>query len=315
MKILRDLGARPSWQAASIAIGNFDGVHLGHCALLTRARQRAEALGGPVLAVTFDPHPSTVLAPHLAPPLLTTVQRRLELLAGNGVDIAVVLQFSAALAAMPAERFVEDVLRRELAAAHVVVGHDFSYGQGRGGSTSTLLAHGARGGFGVDVLAAVQVDGEIASSTRIRGHLRSGNLARARALLGHGYDVDGVVVHGAKRGRELGFPTANVAPELELIAASGVYAVRLALLGESGAPGPFLPAVASLGTNPTFVTGGARTFEVFVLDFSGDLYDRRVRVELVHKLRDEARFASIDALIAQMRADVAEARALLSAGP
>ncbi|MEZ4362335.1 MAG: bifunctional riboflavin kinase/FAD synthetase [Kofleriaceae bacterium] len=317
MKTLRGPGVRPDWRAAAVAIGNFDGVHLGHRALLERARERARALGGPAIAVTLDPHPSALLAPHLAPPLLTTMERRLELLADTGIDVAIVLAFSAELASMPAERFVDEILRGELAAKHVVVGHDFSYGQGRGGSTSTLVAHGARADFAVDVLSAVQVDGEIASSTRVRGHLRAGNLARARALLGHGYDLEGVVVHGAKRGRELGFPTANVEPELELICGTGIYAARLAVF-EPGAPdrgalGASLPAVASLGTNPTFVTQGARTLEVFVLDYSADLYDRRVRVELVEKLRDEARFDSVDALVAQIHDDVAAARRALRA--
>lgn len=338
MELLRGPGLRPHWEAAAVAIGNFDGVHLGHRALLERAIARASALGGPAIAVTFDPHPTSVLAPHLAPPLLTTLERRLQLLAETGIDIAVVMQFSAELAAMPAQEFVEQVLRRELAASHIVVGYDFSYGRGRGGSTSTLAAHGAQAGFGVDVIDAVEIGAagtdakEIASSTRIRGHLRSGNLARAQQLLGHGYDVDGVVVHGAKRGRLLGFPTANVRPEGELIAGTGIYAVRFAVYDEGAvAPAPEaltsalvsaqptallgapLPAVASLGTNPTFVDSGARTLEVYVLDFAGDLYDRRVRVELVEKLRDEAKFDSIEALIAQIEADAAAARRVLGA--
>jgi riboflavin kinase / FMN adenylyltransferase len=337
MELLRGPGLRPHWEAAAVAIGNFDGVHLGHRALLERAIARARALGGPAIAVTFDPHPTSVLAPHLAPPLLTTLERRLQLLAETGIDLAVVMQFTAELAAMSAPEFIEQVLRRELAARHVIVGYDFSYGRGRGGSTSTLQAHGAQAGFGVDVIAAVEVGDpagarEIASSTRIRGHLRSGNLARAQQLLGHGYDVDGVVVHGAKRGRLLGYPTANVRPESELIAGTGIYAVRFAVYDEGAvAPAPealtsalvsarpplllgaSLPAVASLGTNPTFVDSGARTLEVYVLDFAGDLYDRRVRVELVEKLRDEAKFDSIEALIAQIEGDVAAARRVLGA--
>jgi riboflavin kinase/FMN adenylyltransferase len=342
MEVLRGASAPPRWEAAAVAIGNFDGVHLGHRELLDRAVARARALGGPAIAVTFDPHPTSVLAPHLAPPLITTMERRLQLFAAAGVDLAVVLPFTAELAAMPAAEFVEVILRRQLAARHVVVGYDFSYGQGRGGSTSTLEAHGARAGFGVEVVPAVQVPLEaaapkesgasgleIASSTRIRGHLRSGNLARARRLLGHAYDVDGVVVHGAKRGRQLGFPTANVQPELDVLAGTGIYAVRFALYPEGAVaqppeglgaalasgprPGAPLPAVASLGTNPTFVAGGARTLEVYVLDFAGDLYDRRVRVELVEKLRDEAKFDSLDALVAQIRDDVAAARRVLGA--
>jgi riboflavin kinase/FMN adenylyltransferase len=340
MELLRGPGLRPHWEAAAVAIGNFDGVHLGHRALLERAIARARALGGPAIAVTFDPHPTSVLAPHLAPPLLTTLERRLQLLAATGIDIAVVMQFSAELAAMPAPEFIEQVLRRELAARHIVVGYDFSYGRGRGGSTSTLESHGAQAGFGVDVIDAIEIgepgaatgEREIASSTRIRGHLRSGNLARARRLLGHSYDLDGVVVHGAKRGRLLGFPTANVRPEVDLIVGTGIYAVRFAVYDEGARAlpaealtgplvsalhpprlGPPLPAVASLGTNPTFVENGARTLEVYVLDFAGDLYDRRVRVELVEKLRDEAKFESSEALVAQIESDEAAARRVLGA--
>jgi riboflavin kinase / FMN adenylyltransferase len=346
MDIVRGLGQRPRWNAAAIALGNFDGVHCGHRALLELATRRARALGGPAIAVTFDPHPTSVLAPHLAPPLLTTMERRLQLLASTGIDLAVVLPFSIELAAMPAADFIEQVLCRDLAARHIVVGYDFSYGQGRGGSTSTLVAHGARAGFGVDVVDPILIDGEIASSTRIRGHLRSGDLGKVRRLLGHAYDLDGVVVHGAKRGRELGFPTANVRPEVELIAALGIYAVRFSVDSASSDSassdsassdsassdsassdsassdsassttgearfGPPLPAVASLGTNPTFVDRGDRSLEVFVLDFSDDLYGRRVRVELVEKLRDEAKFDSVQALIAQMHRDVAAARLAL----
>lgn len=333
MKLLRGPGLVPDWDAAAIAIGNFDGVHRGHRALLARAIARSKECGGPSIAVTFDPHPTSVLAPHLAPPLLTTLERRLQLLAEAGIDLAVVMKFSAELAAMPAPEFVEQVLLRELAARHVVVGYDFSYGRGRAGTTSTLREHGARAGFGVDVIEAVALEGageEVASSTRIRGHLRSGEVTRARALLGHGYDVDGVVVHGAKRGRLLGFPTANVRPEGELFVGTGIYAVRFSIYEEGAvapapdaltgalvsAPHPLLgealPAVASLGTNPTFADSGARTLEVYVMDFAADLYDRRVRVEFVEKLRDEAKFESVEALVAQIGEDVTAARRALA---
>lgn len=314
MEVVRGLAAKPRWDKAAIALGNFDGVHLGHRALLDRAIARARELSGKSVAVTFDPHPTAVLAPQHAPALLTTVARRLEWLEHTGVDAAVVIPFSAELAAMTAEDFVEQVLLQHLAAAHVVVGYDFGYGRGRAGSAATLSAHGARAGFGVDVIAPVTLAGQAASSTAIRGHLRLGDLASARRLLGHAYDLDGVVVHGEKRGRTLGFPTANVEPDLPLVLGSGIYACRLAVF-EDARPttlGPALPAVASLGTNPTFVDGTRRTLEVFVLDFTGDLYDRRVRVELVTKLRDEARYPSIDALVAQITRDVQDARRALA---
>jgi riboflavin kinase/FMN adenylyltransferase len=314
MEVVFGLTAPPSWTTSAVAIGNFDGVHRGHRALVERARAAAARAGAKSVAVTFDPHPTAVVAPARSPALITTVARRLELLADTGVDAAVVLPFSPALAAMAADDFVDQVLRRGLGATHVVVGYDFGYGRGRAGSPATLREHGARAGFGVDVIEPIEVGGAVVSSTAIRDCLRKGDLPGARRLLGHAFDVDGVVVHGHKRGRELGFPTANVAPELPLLLGSGIYACRLAVQGGDALSEP-LPAVASLGTNPTFAGGSERTLEVYVLDFSGDLYDRRVRVELVGKLRDEAKFDSLAALVEQIGRDVEDARQLLRAAP
>ncbi|HVK76034.1 MAG TPA: bifunctional riboflavin kinase/FAD synthetase [Kofleriaceae bacterium] len=299
-----------SLRAPAIAIGNFDGVHRGHAALLERARERARAGGGEAVALTFDPHPTQVLAPHVAPRQLTTLARKLELLAEAGLDAAVVEPFTAELARLPAPAFVEQVLVGALGARHVIVGHDFTYGQGRAGTVSTLAAEGARLGFTVDVIDAVTVGGEVASSTRIRGYLRGGDLRRAATLLGRPWDVDGVVVRGAGRGKGLGIPTANVTPEGDLLVAPGIFAVTLARKDGDGRP---LPAVASLGTNPTFVEAGALTLEVHVLDFDADLYGAAVRVGFVERLRDEARFDSVDALLRQIDEDIAQARTILSA--
>jgi riboflavin kinase/FMN adenylyltransferase len=297
----------PAWTGAAVAIGNFDGVHVGHRALLDRARAHAAARGLRAVALTFDPHPSEVLAPHAAPPRVCSLARRLELLAAAGADAAVVEPFTRELAACTADAFVDDVLLGALGARAIVVGYDFSYGQNRTGSTDMLRAHGARAGAEVEVVAPVEVGGEVASSSRIRAYLRAGDLPAAERMLGRRWDVDGTVVHGAKRGRAIGVPTANVAPEIELPIAPGIYAVTLAPEG-----GPALPAVASLGTNPTFVEGGALVLEVHVLDWDGDLYDRRVRTTFVARLRDEQRFDSIDALLAQIRDDIARARAALA---
>ncbi len=192
---------------------------------------------------------------------------------------------------------------RALSARAIVVGYDFTYGARRAGTVEHLRAHGTRAGIAVDVVAPVEVGGEIVSSTRIRAALAAGDVELAAKLLGRPWDVDGVVVHGAKRGRALGVPTANIAPTSPLPLRPGIYAVTL----------DGRPAVASLGTNPTFVAGNALVLEVHVLDFDGDLYDRHVRVAFVARLRDEARFASVDALLAQIRADIAAARALFSA--
>jgi riboflavin kinase/FMN adenylyltransferase len=289
--------ARPL-AAPAVAIGNFDGVHRGHQALLALACAHAKRDGGTPVVLTFDPHPIAVLFPHLAAPLITTTARKLELLAAAGIGATVVEPFVTELAELPADEFVDRVLVKAIGARHVIVGWDFHYGAGRTGTTETLRAHGARAGFTVDVVDRVTVDGEPASSTRVRGHLRAGELAAAEKLSGHRYDVDGVVVAGAQRGRAIGIPTANIHPDGDLLLAPGIYACRL----------DGRDAVASLGTNPTFVERGKLVLEVHVLDWSGDLYGQRVRVEFVARLRDEAKFDSVDALVAQIHADIAAAR-------
>lgn len=294
----------------AIAIGNFDGVHLGHAALVARARAAATATAGEVVVLTFEPHPAQVLVPELAPPRLATATRKLELLAAAGVDAVVVEPFTPALAALAAPAFVSELLVGALGARTVVVGEDFAYGRGRTGTATSLVADGGRLGAAVELVTPVTVDDEVVSSTRIRGYLRGGDLERAHRLLGRRHDVDGVVVRGAGRGKGLGIPTANVAPDGDLVMAPGIYAVTLRLL----AGGPAWPAVASLGTNPTFVDRGPLSLEVHVLDLDRDLYDARVRVELVARLRDEARYDSVDALLAQIADDIARARAIF-AGP
>jgi riboflavin kinase/FMN adenylyltransferase len=304
----RSVSASVAAHGAAVAIGNFDGVHAGHRALIDRARALAAARGLAAVALTFDPHPSAVLSPHGSPPRVCSLARRLELLAAAGLDATVVEPFTRELAAYPPEAFVDEILLGALSARAIVVGYDFCYGQGRAGSPDTLRAHGGRAGVEVEVVAPVEVGGEIASSSKIRAYLRAGDLAGAERMLGRRWDIDGTVVHGAKRGRAIGVPTANIAPESDLAIAPGIYAVTL----DTG--GAELPAVASLGTNPTFVDGGGLVLEVHVLDWDGDLYDRRVRTTFVARLRDEARFDSVDALLAQIRRDIERARTVL-AGP
>jgi riboflavin kinase/FMN adenylyltransferase len=294
----------PAWRGAAVAIGNFDGVHLGHRALIARARELAAAGDSLTVALTFDPHPSTLLAPARAPRRLTSIERRIELLAEVGVDAVVVEPFTRELAGFAPSAFIDEVVIASLRARAIIVGYDFSYGQGRTGTVEDLRAHGRCAGIEIAIVPAVTVDGEIAASTRIRADLRAGELARAERMLGRPWDVDGVVVHGAERGRAIGVPTANIAPEVELAVAPGIYAVTLAVDG-----GPALPAVASLGTNPTFVDDGGLVLEVHVLDWTGDLYDRRVRTTFIARLRDEQKFDSIEALVAQIRRDIAQARA------
>ena len=285
-----------------VAIGNFDGVHLGHRALIDRARTLAATDGARVLALTFDPHPSALFGG--APPQLTSLARRAELLVAAGADDVVVLPFTRELASLAPDAFIDDVVIGALHARAIVVGYDFNYGAGRAGSTATLHAHGERAGVEVAIVPVVEIGGEVASSTRIRAHLHAGELAAAERLLGRRWDVDGVVVHGAERGRAIGIPTANIAPDSDLPIAPGIYAVTLEV------DGIVRPAVASLGTNPTFVDSGVLVLEVHVLDWTGDLYDRHVRTAFVARLRDEAKFDGIDALLAQIHADIAAAREL-----
>jgi riboflavin kinase / FMN adenylyltransferase len=292
---------------AAIAIGNFDGVHAGHRALIARARELAAARGVPTVALTFDPHPSALLAPGHAPPMLTSIARRLELFAAAGVDTVVVEPFTRALAAIAPDAFVDDILIAALGARAIVVGYDFNYGQGRTGNVDALRAHGQHAGIDVAIVPPVTVDGEIVSSTKVRSHLRAGELARAERLLGRPWDVDGVVVHGAERGRAIGIPTANIAPDVELAIAPGIYAVTLEVDGGSA-----MPAVASLGTNPTFVDTDRLVLEVHVLDWHGEIYDRRVRTTFVARLRDERKFDSVEALLAQIQRDIAQARVALA---
>jgi riboflavin kinase/FMN adenylyltransferase len=286
-----------------VAIGNFDGVHVGHRALIDRARALASLHRARVVALTFDPHPSSLF--RVAPPMLTSLPRRGELLLEAGADAVVIEPFTRELASLSPDAFIDDIVLGALHARAIVVGYDFNYGAGRGGTTDTLRAHGERAGVEIAVVPVVEVAGEVASSTRIRAHLQAGELAAAERLLGRRWDVDGLVVHGAERGRAIGVPTANIAPEHDLPIRPGIYAVTLEVIGE----GIARPAVASLGTNPTFVDGGALVLEVHVLDWTGDLYDRRVRTTFVARLRDEAKFDGIDALLVQIRADIAAARA------
>lgn len=301
MEVVRGHRHAPAWPGASIAIGNFDGVHLGHRALITRATELAQG-GVLAVALTFDPHPSAVIGSRGAPPMLSSLDRRLELLEAAGLDAVVVEPFTLELAALAPEAFVHDVLLSALHARAIVVGYDFTYGKNRAGTTETLRAHA---GIEVAIVPAVEIDGEVVSSTRIRGCLARGDVAEASRLLGRSWDVDGVVVHGAKRGRAIGIPTANIAPASDLVVAPGIYAVTLEVDGKP------LPAVASLGRNPTFVEQGGLVLEVHVLDWDGDLYDKRVRTTFVARIRDELKFDSVDALIAQIHRDIDVSRQLL----
>jgi riboflavin kinase / FMN adenylyltransferase len=311
-RLVADLGRLP--RAPAVAIGNFDGVHRGHQALLATARTDARARGAEAGVLTFDPHPARFFAPALAPPLLMPLARRLELLGEAGADFAVVETFDAALAALDPAAFVAHVLVGALGVAHVVVGHDFSFGRGRAGTTATLADLGTRHGFAVTIIPAVTVDGLICSSTKIREFLLEGRVEGAALLLGRPAEVTGTVVRGAGRGRALGIPTANLDVEGDLPLKTGIYAARAQLL-ERGASGKGdHRAAVSVGTNPTFTGPGPApiTVEAYLLDYPGaDLYGARVRLLLQARLRDERRFDSVDELLAEIHRDVARTRDLV----
>lgn len=295
----------------AVAIGNFDGVHRGHQALLATARRLATLNGGEVVALAFDPHPARLLAPALAPPLITSLERRVELLGEAGADVVVLEPFTHEFAAIQAEAFASDVLHGDLHAAHVVVGYDFSFGRGRRGDTAMLEALGSQLGFGVSIVRRVAIHGLTCSSTKVREFVLEGRVEGAEVLLGRPFEISGEVIRGAGRGRGIGFPTANVRPEAELLPKPGIYACRAQILDGATATTTRLAAL-SIGTNPTFVPGGPLTVEAYLLDHEGDLYGRRLRLLVAARLRDELRFESVEALVAQINVDVARTRELLA---
>jgi riboflavin kinase/FMN adenylyltransferase len=301
----RDVRGGPLCPQGSVAcIGAFDGLHLGHQALLRRAGERASALGLPMAAVGFEPLPREVFA-HPPPPRLMLPGAKLAGLRMAGAGCIGLLRFDAALAVMPAETFVRTLLAERLRAREVWVGPDFRFGHKRGGDIDTLRRLGRTLGFAADAIEPVLLDGERVSSTRIREALRAGDFASAARLLGRPYAIGGHVVRGAQLGRTLGFPTANLRFGGKVPALSGIYATWVHGVG----PRPW-PSVSSFGTRPT-VDGREPLLEAHLFDFAGDLYGRRIRVEFVARLRDEEKFDGLPALVAQMQVDAARARALL----
>ena len=299
--------SRPVPSPVVVAVGNFDGVHLGHAALVKRLVEEARRLGLPPTILTFEPHPREFFAPASAPARLTTLREKLELLAGLGVAQAMVCHFNTAFAALSAETFIDDVLRRALKVRHLIVGDDFRFGHGRTGDFSVLQQAGARHAFGVEAMHSVTVDGLRVSSSAIRQALQDGDMALAGQLLGRPYMMDGKVAHGDRIGRQLGFATANIRIKHNPLPMSGVFAVEVAGLVD----GQVLPGVANLGIRPT--VGGTRPLlEVHLFDFDRDIYGAHISVRFRHKLRDEQRFPNFEALKAQIAADAAAARAYFS---
>jgi riboflavin kinase/FMN adenylyltransferase len=285
-----------------LTVGTFDGVHLGHQAVLAEIARRAAASGGRSVLVTFEPHPLEVVNPRAAPRLLTTAEEKRTVLAASPVDHVVFLAFTAALAQLPPERFVREELERRFALAELVIGYDHGFGRGRAGGVELLRRIGREDGFAVDVVPAVEVDGRPVSSTLIRRAVAGGDLDTARRGLGRAYAVTGAVTRGAGRGRGLGTPTVNLAPPdpKKLLPPDGVYAAQLAWRG--GRRG----AMLNLGPRPTFAEAD-RVLEAHLFDFEGDLVGETVTVEFVRRLRDVVRFPSPEALRQQLERDRADA--------
>jgi riboflavin kinase/FMN adenylyltransferase len=285
VKVTRLPDAEP--RPRRLAVGTFDGVHLGH----------REVIRGADTVLTFDPHPSAVVSPHGSPPLLTTLERKAELIEGVGAEELVVIPFDKEFASRSAAEFIDEVIVGTLGATHVSVGENFRFGHKAQGDTDMLAADER---FETRVVPLLEIDGEVVSSSHIRGLVLGGAVMYADQLLGAPFVVEGEVVHGDKRGRDLGFPTANLIPASGYVTPGhGVYACRA---------GDGHVAAVNVGVRPTFVTGRGELIEAYLLDFDGDLYGTELRLEFLKRLRGEKRFASVDALVDQMRADVDEAR-------
>lgn len=308
--VLARFDAMPSeWRGAAVAIGNFDGVHTGHQAVLAAAKAEAQRASEPLVMLTFEPHPRTFFQPDSPVFRLTSETVKAAVASACGVDGVLVLPFDAALSAMSADDFVSIFLVERLAIRHAVTGYDFHFGHKRQGTPDFLRRAGEARGFGVTIVAEHGDEGGAVSSSRIRDRLADGDVAEANRMLGWAWSVSGEVLHGEKRGRDLGYPTANLALDPACRLRHGIYAVRFTRAGGSVHDG-----VASFGRRPMF-DNGRPLLETHIFDFDNDLYGETVLVTLLGWIRPEAKFGSVDALIAQMDVDSAEARALLGASP
>jgi len=309
MRILRDLPSFPPELRPSVAaFGAFDGIHLAHAKILDTAVGRARALGVSAVACTFDPHPTVVLRPEKAPAPIATLEENLARIAERGLDATLVIPFTLDFSRIEAETFVDEALVRTLGAREVVVGFNHTFGSGARGTAVLLRELGARHGFVTHVLPPLQVNGLTVSSSAIREALRDGDVEQARAFLGRPYSLTGTVRRGAGRGRTLGFPTANLKPDRPLVLAPGVYAARAHWEDRQA------EAVVNIGYRPTFEES-QYWVEAYLFDFAGDLYDRALTLDFLCRIRAEMKFPGVEALTAQVRADMAEARRLLRTQP
>lgn len=307
MRVVRHIepGRRP-FRSPVVALGNFDGMHLGHQAIMRRTVELAQRVDGDPVAFTFWPHPIAVLAPQRAPAMITSLASRLAALSATGLTGAVVRHFTRRFAALTPEEFVRDVLVARLGVAGVVVGYNVTFGHDRAGTPEVLRELARVYGFAVDVVPPVAIGEQTVSSSAVRRALGAGDVAHASRLLGRGHTLIGLVRRGDRRGATIGFPTANLVPRGGMLPPDGVYAVRVGIDDEP----PMRPAVANLGTNPTFGSLGHR-LEAHLFDFDGDLYGRRLQVAFAQRLRGEVKFPSVQELVAQIRKDATAAREVL----
>ncbi len=302
MRVFRGIPARAT-HSTVLTIGNFDGVHCGHRALLARLTGLAQQAGLPAAVMTFEPNPREFFAPQSAPARLASLREKLQLLAECGVDQAYVCAFNQRFAALTADAFVERIVRG-LGVRHLMIGDDFRFGKGRSGDFALLQQAGKEHGFGVEAMETLVHEGERVSSSAVREALDAGDLEHAERLLGRPYCISGRVIHGQKLGRKLGYATANIQLKRLKAPLSGIFVVTVDGIGARQYEG-----VASLGVRPTVSASGKPTLEVYIFDFEGDLYRAHLRVNFLHKLRDEAKFDSLDALQSQIARDVADAKA------
>lgn len=294
----------PRWQQPVLALGNFDGMHRGHLKIIERVHRVADERNGVAVAMTFEPHPSKIVRPDKAPPLLMTHQQKLDALDRAGMHGVAIVRFTPELAKWDPESFVRTVLVEWLHVAEVWVGANFLFGHDRTGNFSLLRTLGARYGFRAEKIDAVRYKEFVVSSTRIRRLINEGRVDEAAALLGHQYSIEGSVVHGQHRGQGLGFPTANLCTENEVVPPHGVYATTVTLEGAA------YPAMTNVGTRPTFGDAQETVIETHVLDFDKDLYGARLKLGFVQRLRDEKRFDNLEALKQQIALDREHARGL-----
>lgn len=292
----------------SVALGNFDGVHLGHQEILRKTVETAHKKGRDAVVYTFDPHPRLVLNKVQDIPRITTPGERADLLEHLGLDVLVLAEFTLEFAAQTPEDFVQNVLVEELGVRHLFIGTNYRFGKGRAGSSNTLKKMAPELGFVVHVVPPVTVEGLVVSSSRIREHLMQGEIREANTLLGREFTIEGRVIHGHHRGKGLGFPTANIKPEVKLHPPEGVYAVYCRVGGET------YQGVMNIGYNPTFKDRRV-SYEVHILDFDGDIYGQMIRVYLVEKLRAEMTFSDVDALKTQIAEDVEQSRKITTGSP